>query len=120
MGFRVINEEAVCGVAGAVRSVNRRSVILITFDRCETRQGQGPENGHLPAASPSGGQLQHLLKGTTMKKFLILTALGMYLIAYGAVALVSFYPQPAIADSSDSGTSSSDSDSDSGTSTSGG
>jgi hypothetical protein len=55
-----------------------------------------------------------------MKKFLILTALGMYLIAYGAVALVSFYPQPAIADSSDSGTSSSDSDSDSGTSTSGG
>jgi hypothetical protein len=32
-----------------------------------------------------------------MKKFLVLTALGLFLAAHGAVALMTVYPQPAVA-----------------------
>jgi hypothetical protein len=33
-----------------------------------------------------------------MKRFLVLTALGLFLAAHGAVALMTVYPQPALAD----------------------
>jgi hypothetical protein len=38
-----------------------------------------------------------------MKKFLILTALGLFLVAHGTVALMTVYPQPALADCGTSG-----------------
>jgi hypothetical protein len=33
-----------------------------------------------------------------MKRFLVLTALGLFLAAHGAVAFMTVYPQPALAD----------------------
>jgi hypothetical protein len=53
------------------------------------------DSGHLQRRK-NAAALTHSEGRTTMKRFLILVALGFFLAAHGAVGFMSIYPEPAL------------------------